>query len=64
MGENRINKIKKDFGISAENNLSVEKAIQKATREALKKHKLAGNSVAVWRDGKVVILKPEEIAQT
>jgi hypothetical protein len=30
-------------------------------REALKKHKQAGNPVVVWRDGKMVWLKPEEI---
>ena len=40
---------------------AIEEAIQKATREALKKHKLAGNPVAVWKDGKVVLLQPHEI---
>lgn len=33
-----------------------------AVREALLDHKRAGNPVAVWRDGKVVIVPPEEIA--
>lgn len=61
MGENTNGKVKKDFGISAENNLAVEKAIQKATLEALKKHKVAGNSIAVWKDGKVVLLSSDEI---
>lgn len=32
-----------------------------AVREALLDHKRAGNPVAVWRDGKVVIVPPEEI---
>ena len=36
-------------------------ACERAVREALLKHKKNGNSVAVWQDGKVVILKPEEI---
>ena len=40
----------------------IDKAIQKATREALKMHKLARNPIAVWQDGKIVILKPEEIS--
>ena len=33
----------------------------RAVRKALREHKLAGNPVAVWRDGKVVVLQPEEI---
>jgi hypothetical protein len=36
-------------------------ANQRAGREALLKHKQAGNSVAVSRNGKVVILPPDEI---
>ncbi|MEP7149009.1 MAG: hypothetical protein ABI857_09010 [Acidobacteriota bacterium] len=36
-------------------------AYQRAVREALLGHKKAGNSVAVSKDGKVVILQPEEI---
>jgi hypothetical protein len=32
-----------------------------AVREALLDHKRAGNPVAIWRDGKVVIVPPEEI---
>jgi hypothetical protein len=39
----------------------IEAAMQKATREALRRHKLLGESIAVSRDGKVVILPPEEI---
>ena len=36
-------------------------AVQKAVRAALREHKLAGNSIAVWRNGKVVLLPPEKI---
>jgi len=36
-------------------------AINGATREAVRKHKLAGNPIATWRDGKVVIVQPEDI---
>jgi hypothetical protein len=37
------------------------KAMTEAVREALLRHKRLGNSVAVWRDGRVVRLRPEEI---
>jgi hypothetical protein len=36
-------------------------AIRLAVRQALWRHKQLGQSVAIWEDGKVVILKPEEI---
>ena len=39
----------------------VEAALQRAVREALLRHKKLGNSIAVWEDGKVVIIPPEDI---
>jgi len=42
-------------------NDEISKACERAVREALIKHKKAGNPVAVSRDGKVVILQPDEI---
>ena len=40
----------------------IEAAMQKAVRQALRRHKLLGESVAVSdENGKVVILPPEEI---
>ena len=36
-------------------------AAQEAVREALLRHKARGNSVVVWRDGRVVMLPPEDI---
>jgi hypothetical protein len=36
-------------------------ASQEAVREALTFHKRNGNSVVGWRDGRVVIVPPEEI---
>jgi hypothetical protein len=39
----------------------IEAAVQRAVDEALRQHKRAGNPVAVWRDGQVVWLTPEEI---
>lgn len=35
--------------------------IQSAINDALLKHKLAGNPVCEFRDGKVVWIKPEDI---
>lgn len=39
----------------------VNDAIRKGIREAMLKNKRAENSIAVGRDGKVVIIKPEDI---
>lgn len=39
----------------------INKAYERAVREALLKHKQAGNPVAVEVDGKLVILQPDEI---
>ena len=39
----------------------ITEASRRAVREALLMHKRAGNPVAISRDGKVVILQPDEI---
>ena len=39
----------------------IQEALAKAVREALRGHKLAGNPVAIWRDGRVVWIEPSEI---
>jgi hypothetical protein len=39
----------------------IDEAIREGVHRALQEHKRAGNPVAVWRDGKVVMLKPEAI---
>ncbi len=39
----------------------IERALQCAVRAALLDHKRAGNPIAVWRDGQVVWIPPEEI---
>ena len=36
-------------------------AAKEAVRNALLRHKARGNPVVVWRDGRVVILVPEQI---
>ena len=40
---------------------AILKALQRAVRRALRQHKLAGNPVAIWRDGQVVWIPPEDI---
>ena len=40
----------------------VKTAMEEGVRKALAEHKAAGNPVAVSRDGKLVILQPDEIA--
>ena len=42
----------------------INKAAERAVREALLRHKRAGNPVPVWRDGKVVLLLPDELEVT
>lgn len=39
------------------------RALRQAVQEALQRHKRAGNPVAVWRDGRVVWIPPEEIPE-
>ncbi len=39
----------------------IARALRLAVREALQDHKLAGNPVAVWRNGRVEWIPPEEI---
>ena len=39
----------------------VVEAIEEGRRRALLAHKQAGVPIAIWEDGKVVIIPPEEI---
>src|SRR5213593_410143 len=39
----------------------VTHAVNRAVTAALRRHKALGQSVVIWRDGKIVELKPEEI---
>ncbi|MGI9068937.1 MAG: hypothetical protein ACR2HX_21355 [Pyrinomonadaceae bacterium] len=45
----------------AEQAEAIERILQAAVRETLSMHKRLGHSIAVWKDGKVVIVPPEEI---
>lgn len=44
-----------------ENLPRILQALSEAVREALMRHKQAGNPVAVWRNGRVKWVKPEDI---
>ncbi len=39
----------------------IDRALEQAVKEALLKHKQAGNPIVIWKDGKAVWLQPEEI---
>lgn len=39
----------------------IVRAVNEAVTEALRRHKARGESIVIWRDGKIVTLKPEEI---
>jgi hypothetical protein len=39
----------------------IERALRAAVRDALLRHKRDGDPVAVWREGRVVWLQPDEI---
>ncbi len=45
----------------SEDDAAIDRAFAYAVREALLDHKRAGNPVAIWADGKVKIVPPEEI---
>jgi ABC-type proline/glycine betaine transport system ATPase subunit len=45
----------------AEHAKDIEKVLQRAVNHALLMHKRLGNPIAVWKDGRVVIIPPEEI---
>lgn len=38
-------------------------ALKEAVQEALLQHKRAGNPVAIWKDGRVVWVQPEDIPE-
>ena len=51
----------KTLDISEETQL-VLSAAREAVAHAIERHRRLGESIVIWRDGKVVIVPPEEIA--
>jgi hypothetical protein len=45
----------------AEIRRQVNEGVREGVRKALLRHKKAGQSVSVWRDGRVVMIPPEQI---
>jgi len=45
----------------AEQAEAIERILQAAVQQTLSIHKRLGNPIAIWKDGKVVIVPPEEI---
>ncbi len=43
--------------------VALERALTLAVREAVLRHKRLGEPVYVWRDGQVIEIRPEEIAE-
>jgi hypothetical protein len=41
----------------------MERIFREAVREAVLRHKRLGESIAEWRDGRVVIVPPDEIPE-
>ena len=52
---------KKDIGKILFEGTAIDEAIKKAVRDAILKHKQAGNPIVGMKDGEMVWLKPEEI---
>lgn len=44
-----------------EMNRKIEKGVKFSIAVALAEHKRMGRSIAIWRDGRVVIVPPDEI---
>jgi len=42
--------------------IKAEMAIKEAVAESIAEHKRQGHPIAIWRDGKVVLIPPDEIA--
>ncbi len=40
----------------------ISETMQEAVADAIETHRRMGRSIVVWRDGKVVHIRPEEIA--
>ena len=40
---------------------AIEDVLRRAVRQALLEHKQAGNPIATWEDGKIVLIQPKDI---
>lgn len=56
-----IERSEKDIAAIFAEGTQIDRALRLAVREAVRRHKLLGNPVASWRDGKVCWLQPDQI---
>ncbi len=54
-------KLEMTENLFVEHAVKIEEVLRGAVRRALLEHKRAGNPIAIWKDGAVVIVPPEEI---
>jgi hypothetical protein len=54
-------KIRVDKQLFLKHGKAVEDVLRRAVNQALLMHKRAGNPIATWKDGKVVLISPDEI---
>ena len=57
----KVNESKPDIDRVFEEGRLIDQALVESVKQALLVHKRAGNPVAAWRDGKVVLIQPEDI---
>ncbi|MBI2355105.1 MAG: hypothetical protein HYV06_08765 [Deltaproteobacteria bacterium] len=53
--------IRKDIDKILSEGTEIDQAVKKAVKEAVLRHKQAGNPIVVMKDGRMVWLKPEDI---
>ena len=53
--------LEKSENLLVEHGKEIEKILRFAVRQAVISHKKAGNSVAIWKDGKAILIAPDEI---
>jgi isoaspartyl peptidase/L-asparaginase-like protein (Ntn-hydrolase superfamily) len=56
------NASKKDISKIIAEGTQIDEAVKKAVKEAVLKHKQAGNPIVAMKDGQMVWIKPDEIA--
>jgi hypothetical protein len=49
-------------GFFQANREALEQSMRCAVQDALREHKAFGNPIAIWRNGKVMIVPPDKIA--
>ncbi len=53
--------IEKSEDLFFEHGKAIEEVLRRAVRQALLEHKRAGNPIAAWENGKVVLISPDDI---